>query len=995
MKKSVLLIAMSLCLSLGTMAQSRFNVSGTLIDKETSEAIISGTIQLLSLPDSTFVKGVITGADGSFELKDIPKASYTFKISYVGYVTKYVELDLNKQNNRRVNIGYITLASDAIMLQAAEVTANASKVEVSDDSLVFNASTYRVPEGSTLEALIKQLPGAKVDKEGNITINGKTVTKILIDGKEFFLNDNEAAMKNLPSDMIERIKTYERQSDLSRVTGINDGEEETVIDLTVKKGMMNGWYGNVNLGAGTQNRYAERFTINRFNDNIQATLLGGTNNVADMDFGGGGGRWGGWGNGLRKANDLGANYATTSDKLETGGSIRYRYDGSNNVSQSSTENFVATRGNFGESISQSLSSNARVNANFRLEWKPDTMTNIIFRPNFSYSRGRGYSTSSSGTFDEDPNLITNGVLDYNDAIARTSAGGPSPDAGSILDQLMNIVVNTNTSRSQSYNNNTNANGMLQMNRRFNSQGRNLTLRLNGSYSDSHSRQLSAANITYNTLNSIQQNNRYYRTPSKSHNLSAQLTYSEPIGDRTYLQLSYQFQYGYSRNDRRAYIYESEAYQDLSSALQANRYNIPAILRFMEEMQHVLDGTDSVANRLSQYSEYRNYNQTINISFRKVRDNYNFSVGLDAMPRRSTLNYKYMGTEYPEVTRNTFDLAPRINLRWNFDKQTNLNMRYNGRTSQPSMTNLLDIRDDSDPLNITRGNTGLKPSFSHNVNANFNTYNANRQQGIYTWAYFSTTRNSISNKTTYDPSTGVRTTRPMNINGNWYTGGGAGFNSGLGADKAFTIDIDADGSFNHNVGFYNNATANADNDDIKSITKQMALGGSLELSYRNKLFYAAVNGRLDYSHSKNNTNSFANQDTYNFSYGAEVEWTMPWGMSLNTDIGMSSRRGYAQSEMNTNELLWNAQLAQSFMRGNALTIMLEWNDILSQQTNISRNISALMRSDSRYNAIYSYGMLRVIYKFSIFGGKNAMGTDNERASERGGEWNGGWGGGGWR
>ena len=995
MKQTLLFLAMTMCAHIGIMAQSKHNVTGTLIDKESKEAIIAGTVQLLQLPDSTFVTGAITSSEGAFELKEVSNGKYTIKISYVGYTTRYVDIELTRQSSRKVGMGYLTLSSDAIMLKAAQVTANAAKVQVSEDSLVFDASTYRVPEGSTLEALVKQLPGAKVDKDGNITINGKTVTKILIDGKEFFLNDNEVAMKNLPTDMIERIKTYDRQSDLSRVTGINDGEEETVIDLTVKKGMMNGWYGNVNLGAGTQNRYSERFTVNRFNDNFQATILGGANNVGDMEYGGGGGRWG-WGGGLRKSNDLGANFATASEKLELGGSLRYRYDGSNNITQSSTENFVASRGNFSESISQSLSSNARVNGNFRMEWKPDTMTNIIFRPNFSYSRGRGYSTSSSGSFDEDPNLITSGVLDYNDAIARASNGGSAPDAGSILDQLMNIVVNTNTNRSQSYNNNTNANAMMQINRRFNSQGRNLTLRLNGSYSDSHSRQLSAANITYNTLNTNQQNNRYYRTPSKSHNLSAQLTYSEPIGDRTYLQFSYQFQYSYSRNDRKAYIYESEAYQDLSSSLQANRYNIPAILRFMEEMQYVLDGTDSVANRLSQYSEYRNYNQTINLSYRKVRESYNFSIGLDAMPRRSTLNYKYMGTEYPEVTRNTFDLAPRINMRWNFDKQTNLNLRYNGRTSQPSMTNLLDIRDDSDPLNITRGNTGLKPSFSHNVNANFNTYNADRQQGIYTWAYFSATRNSISNKTTYDPTTGVRTTMPMNINGNWYTGGGAGFNTGFGPDKAFTIDIDAGGSYSHNVGFYNNATANADNADIKSITQETSLDGGLELSYRNSMFYAAANGRLDYSHSKNNTSTFANQDTYDFSYGAEMEWTMPWGTMLNTDIGMNSRRGYAQREMNTNELLWNAQISHSFLRGKALTVMLEWNDILREQTNISRNITALMRSDSRYNAIYSYGMLRVIYKFSIFAGKNAMGTDNERSSQEGrwggggyGGWGGGW------
>ena len=985
---------MFMCLAIGAMAQNKFNVSGTLIDKETREAIISGTIQLLSLPDSTFVSGVATSTGGTFELKDVKKDNYTIKISYVGYVTRFVPLDLNKQSSRKVDLGYLTLQPDAIMLEAAEVTAHAARVQVSGDSLVYNAAAYRLPEGSTLEALVKQLPGAKVDKDGNITINGKTVSKILIDGKEFFLNDKDVAMKNIPTEMIDRIKSYDRKSDLSRVTGIDDGEEETVLDLTVKKGMMNGWFGNLNLGAGTQNRYAERFNVNRFNDNFQATVLGGANNVADMGFGGGGGRWGGWGGGLRKGNELGANYATTSDKLETGGSIRYRYDGSNNVNQSSTENYAATRGRFGESISQSLSSNARVNGNFRLEWKPDTMTNIIFRPNISYSRGRGYSTSSSGSYDDDPNLLTDDVLGYNDAISQMTSAGTTDPANTVLQQLMDIVVNTNTSRSQSYTGSTNANGMLQLNRKFNSRGRNLTLRINGGYTDSHSRQLSAANITYNTLGTNQQNNRYYRTPSKSNNLSAQVTYSEPIANRTYLQFSYQYQYSYSRNDRRAYIYESQAYHDLSNALQHYRYNISAILHFMEDMQYVLDGTDSVANRLSQYSEYRNYNQTINVSYRKVRDSYNFSIGLDAMPRRSTLNYKYMGYEYPEVTRNTFDLAPRINLRWNFDKQTNLNLRYNGRTQQPSMTNLLDIRDDSDPLNITRGNTGLKPSFSHNINANFNTYNADLQQGIYTWAYFSTTRNSISNKTTYDTETGVRTTMPMNINGNWNTGGGAGFNTGLGADKAFEIGVNAGSHYSHNVGFYNNSRDINDNTDIKSITRNLSVDGGLEFSYRNDLFYASVNGNIDYSHAKNNVNTMANTDTYDFSYGAELEWTMPWGTTLNTDIGMSSRRGYAQREMNTNELLWNAQLSHSFLQGKALTVMVEWNDILSQQTNISRNINALMRSDTRYNAIYSYGMLRVIYKFSIFGGKNAMGTDDERSAGWGGGFGGGWGG-GWR
>lgn len=963
MKKKVVLWIAMMTLKCVTMFAATFNVSGTVVEKTTGEAVASATIQLLSLPDSSFVEGVTTGSMGEFSFKNVKEGEYTMRISFIGYTTKYVKLDLNAQKKKEVNVGYITMTTDDILLKSAEVTAHAAKVAVSGDSLVYNANAYRVPEGSTLEALVKQLPGAKVDKEGNITINGKKVTKILVDGKEFFLNDKDVAMKNIPTEMIDKLKTYNRKSDLSRVSGIDDGEEETVLDLEVKKGMKNGWFGNVNLGIGTEKRYAERFNVNRFKDDAQVTFLGGANNVSDMGFGGGGGRWGGWGQeGLRNSKEVGANFATDKPKLETGGSVRYRYNGSDTENTSSTEYFNATLAKFNENHSKEFTSNQRVSSNFRLEWKPDTMTNLIFRPNFTYSRNRGRGNSSSGSYG---------------------------------DKLMEMVINTNANHNMSYSTNASFNGELQFNRKFNSKGRNLTLRFTGNYDDGRSKQLSAANITFNSQGSDQQNNRYYDTPSRSYGVQGQLTYSEPIGDRTYLQVGYTYDYNYSKNDRRAFIYDSDAYQTLSQSMQHNRYNINAVLKFMDDMKYVLDGTDSVATRLSQFSEYRNYNQTVSLSFRKVREHYNFSAGLDLLPQRSTLNYKYMGYTYPEITRSVFNIAPRVNLRWNPNKQTNLHVRYNGRTRQPSMTNLLDIKDDSNPLVITKGNPGLKPSFSHNINAEFDTYNADKQRGYFSWLWFNATRNSIDNKTTYDNQTGVRTTMPMNINGNWMGGGGIGFNTGLGKEKAFNIDVDFGGDYSHNVGFYNNASEAEEATDVKSVTKNISLDGGLEFSYRTEQFSASLNGRLTYAHSKNNMNEMGNQNTYDFSYGTELEWTSPWGTSLATDIGMSSRRGYAGRGMNTNELLWNAQVSHSFLKGRALTVMLEVNDILGQQTNISRNIDALMRSDSRYNAIYQYGMLRVIYKFSIFGGKNAIGTKSERSTGFDGEyggWSGGWMGG---
>lgn len=981
MKKIAAIAALTMLCCMSITAQSKFNINGTIIEKGTNEAVVSATVQLLSLPDSTFVKGIATGTQGEFTLKDIKKAKYTLKVSYIGYITKYVDIDLNTQKTSKVNIGYITLASDAIMLGVAEVTANAAKVAVSGDSLVYTAATYRVPEGSVLEDLVKQLPGAKVDENGNITINGKSVTKILVDGKEFFLNDQSVAMKNIPTEMIDKLKTYERKSDLARVTGIDDGEEETVLDLTVKKGMKNGWFGNINLGGGTQDRYNSRMNINRFNDNTQITLLGNMNNES--------GRWG-WG-GLRTNKEIGANIATETEKLEAGGSVRYNYNGSDSRNESSSQNFAAMKGAFSESKSKNLSSNHNIRANFRLEWKPDTLTNIIFRPNVNFSRNRSFGTSSSGSYDTDPNEIADNALEYNDMIAQYSADPTLANPDEIVQRLLDVVVNTNTSRNQSYSTNSNISGNIQINRKLNDKGRNITFRVDGNYSDGQSKQISAANITYNTLGTAQQNNRYYKTPSNNYSLTGRLTYNEPIGDRTYLQFDYRYTYSYNKNDRQAYVYDSQAYADLAQSILDHRYNIKSILKFMDEMGYMMRDTVE----LSQFSEYKNYNHTIGLQYRKVRDNYNFSIGVDALPQRSVLNYKYMGKEYPEVTRNVFDLAPRINLRIQFDKQSNLRLRYNGRTSQPSMTNLLDIRDDSNPLYISRGNPNLKPSFSNNVNADFDTYDVDHQRSIWGYANFSTTKNSISNKTTYDKDTGVQTTMPMNINGNWNVGGGLGFNTGLGEKKSFDIGFDIGSWFSHNVGFYNNVNRDEeDNTDIKSITKNLSLNGGINSTFRNDWVNIRLHGNIEYSHMKNNVNNNGNQDTYDFNYGADFEWTMPWGGELSTDIGMNSRRGYSSKDMNTNELLWNAQLSQSFLKGNALTIQLEVFDILGQQTNISRTINAFMRNDSRSNAIYQYGMVRAIYRFSIFGGKNTMGTDDEKSANsgwgggHGGNWNGG-------
>ena len=397
MKKSLIALFLTF-VGLSAMAQSKFNVSGTILEEETNEVVISATVRILNLPDSSMVAGAATGFDGSFNIKNVKAGKYALKITYVGFQTKVLPLDLTNKKDKNVNVGYLHITPDAKLMNDVTVTANVAKVQVSGDSIVYNADAYRVPEGSVLEDLVKKLPGAQVDENGGVTINGKKVNKILVDGKEFFFDDASAAMKNIPTNMIDKLKAYDRKSDFARVTGIDDGEDETVLDLTVKKGMNNGWFGNIDLGYGTKDRWSSRATINRFNNSNQYTLMGGANNTGDMGFGGGGGRFaggGGMGGGLRNSKNIGFNFATEVKNLEMGGSARYQYNGNDTRNWSSTKSFVTSQGAFSNSESLSRSSANNWNAQFRFEWTPDSLTNIIFRPSGNLTKNKGYSANES------------------------------------------------------------------------------------------------------------------------------------------------------------------------------------------------------------------------------------------------------------------------------------------------------------------------------------------------------------------------------------------------------------------------------------------------------------------------------------------------------------------------------------------------------------------------------------------------------------------------
>ena len=951
MKKSILTMLL-LLVSIASFAQERL-VSGAIIDRDTKDPVEQVTVQLLKT-DSTYVTGAISNEKGLFHLNAPENGKYLLKITSVGYKPTVKRVVIEQDKN--LALGNVVVGADAIMLKGAVVTAMAQKVTLKEDTFVYNSAAYRTPEGSVVEELVKRLPGAEVSDDGTIKINGKEVKKILVDGKEFMTGDTKTALKNLPTSIIDKIKAYDEKSDLSKVTGIDDGEEQTVLDFNVKKGMNKGLMSNIDLGIGNKDRYSARGMGGYFNSNNRFMLFGNANNTSDRGFGGGGPRRGfGGGNGLNASKMLAANYNyEEKNKFKFNTSLRWNHSDGDVWSRRSSENFMGSSSSFSNSLNQNFSRSDSWNGNIRLEWMPDTMTNILFRPSISWTTNDSRSTGISASYNQDP-------YQYSD--------DPLSDEGIEKMDEVDAVINRQKSVSLSNSKNNNISGMLQLNRKLNNKGRNVTLRMDAKYTDKDSKSISLQNAhlylvqTAAGLDSTYQTNRYNLTPSKDYSYSAQATYSEPLWKATFLQFSYKFTYSYSKSDRSTYDFSKYSFDGINPEYGAWGNYLGR-----------LDGGlgDYRDDKLSRYSEYRNYTHDIQVMMRFVRQKYNLNFGVMIQPQRSKFIQDYQG-KYVDTVRTVTNVSPTLDFRYRFSKMSNLRVNYRGTTSQPSISQLLNIVDDSDPLNVSMGNPGLKPSFTQNFRLFYNNFVQNHNKGVMTYINFSTTSNSISNKVTYDASTGGRITKPENINGNWNVMGVFMFNCSIDSTGVWNINTGTNLGYNHYVSYL---SLDKSQDSQKNTTQNTTWNERLSLSYRNDWLELSLDGTLAYNHAKNKLQPNSNLDTWQFSYGPSMTLTAPWGTSLNTSLSCSSRRGYSDASMNTDEFVWNAQLSQGFLKGKPLTVMLQFYDLLHQQSTFSRAISSVSRTDTEYNAINSYAMLHVVYRMNLFGGKDARKGNRE-------------------
>ncbi len=946
--KSFVFLLTFLCVSFAVFGQKNLSISGMLIDKKTNEPVDLATVSLLNAKDSSFVSGTMSNTKGYFNFKTLSKGKYIINVTYVGYKTTYYPIALTDNNKTIYDAGKIGLETDDVLLSETVIEGKVPEVVAKGDTIEYDAGSYKTPQNAAVEELLKRLPGAEVDKDGKITINGKEVKKILVEGKEFFSDDPKVASKNLSADMVKKVQVLDRKSDMARLTGFDDGEEETVINLSIKEGMKKGTMGNAMAGVGHDTpeggdtRYEAGAMINHMQETDRYTLLMGANNTNNMGASDlGGTRFGGM-RGMRRGSGginesvnfgFGMNKEFTP-KLSFNTDLSYNNSDRNSRNKTETETFLKNDSSLfdkQETWNEDISNNFGLN--MRVEWKPDTMNTFIFRPNVSYNKSESYERQEFEGFNGFNGLPTDTAY---------------------------------TGKSNSANNGEgfNVGGSLEYARKFSKPGRVFSVSLSGSYNDSYSQGNSA------WIEHIYKNNQSYKDSVvnqrfENDNQTATYrvygSYVEPIGNNNFLQFAYRY----------------------------SRYNTESINSTydLKRDESLSQDTATLNGNQSRSTSREATEQRFSLKFKSVRNKYNYTVGLNVDPSKSTnntlqpykrditsqiLSFPYnerlsniMGDSIvSELKQNVVNLSPELNFNYLFSKNTNLRVEYEGNTTQPTSKQLADYSDYSNPMNVVTGNPDLKPSYSNELSARFRKYIPESQVFYNVDVRGNLSLNDIVSVTTVNQDR-TKSTTYENINGNWDVRLRGMFNTPL-KNKKFTVGSFLTTNYSNLKG-YTNAELNT--------TKNFSITDRSNINYRSELFDLGINGFITYQNVKNDFQAENNRNTYDWGAGGYTTWYLPYRFTFESDINWSDRSGYSE-QYNLSQILWNASLAKELFSKSFGTGTLKFKiyDILQERKSFNYTVGSGYTRNTESTTLPSFFMCSFIYKFQIFPGGKASAQD---------------------
>ncbi|MDE6023517.1 MAG: outer membrane beta-barrel protein, partial [Muribaculaceae bacterium] len=802
--------------------------------------------------------------------------------SMTGMDTEVADFTVN-DSTETVELPPIKLYDTSTVLNELLVKGVKAAVVAKEDTLEFNADSFHTTDNAVVEDLLKKMPGIEIGSDGSITATGKSISKILVNGKEIFEDDPKMATKNLSAKMVSKVQVIDRKSDQARLTGVDDGEDETVINLTVKKGMEESWFGNIKAGYGTDGRYAGNFMVNRMGDGNRVTIIGRANNTNEAGFGPGGG---GAGSGINTTQMLGANFTFGDDeKFAIGGDVSYSHSSRDAENSSETMNLLPDSVSYQNSNSKSLNENHNISARLRMKWEIDPNNTLDFRPSFNY--GRSYSTSQS--------------------LSELFAGDASRTK-------VNSQDNNQVNHGDSW---TLRGDMTYVHRFPQKKGRSLSLRAEYSFSNNKQHATSFSEIIRYLLDENNQDEDLFRfTDNKTwnNNISARVTWTEPIGKPgNFVEFAYNI--NSRRNNADKFVYD-----------------LPLNLLEGTPGDYIMPdfGSLPVGGELSDIlsNSFRNdfLTQSIRAGYVRTTKDMNLNAGIELTPS-SSKSIDLINSARNIPRRNVLNFAPYMRFRYKFSRNSSMQIRYNARSSQPSMTQLQPVEDVSDPMNIKVGNPDLKPTFTQRLFAMFNDYDMETQRAISGMINGSYTINNIISKTTTDPTTGARTSTYTNTSGNFNVMARGMFNQPL-RNKNWRIFANLMLNYGTSDSYINGLFNHSGNFNIRP---------RAGVTFSTEIIQISANPTYSWQLA---TNSLANQpNRTNSSYGFDTDLTLifPFGLQFTTDLNFSKTNGLSAG-YDTKSWIWDASLQYTIPGTYGLNVFVEAHDHLDDNKNISRNVS---------------------------------------------------------
>lgn len=900
-------------------AQQRVDVTGkTLVvsnNGEGQEVLPYTNILVLEAGDSTLVKGVMSDAGGNFRLSFHAKkeSPYLLKVSYIGMKPEFRALNTGKT---KIHVGNIVL-TEGLELSEVVVTAPIKEVELVGDTTVINADAYRIPEGSNLEELVKKIPGLEYDRQNKTLVyNGLPIAEINVNGEAFFAGNHALALENLPADLVSRIKVYDKRSEMEKFMGIKTGEENYVLDLQTKKEFNGTLMTSVAAGKGNNKKKEAELISNFFKtagENLSVIAKSGNRNMTSA-------------NKDNRQDNVAVNFLKKfGKKIHLNGNVMYSNAINGNEGTSYYEQYLKTGNRYRYATSDRHNTNRMASTMLSMKWNIDKMTLLNLSGSFSAMKGTNGSDSRQATYNEDPELdIT------------------APFNGEENGQTENdIRVNGIRMNSRS----TSANRQYFLNadltRRLNEKGSSLGLTMQYSEGRGKNEAFSMSSTTYYQLqdewgnDSVLYRNQYYDSPNRNRKFSLGLILTQPLHKSLRAQLSYKFRRENQNNDRNTY--------DLSRFFDGTDdeplYTLPE--------GYEAAYTDSLSNRSRSHTTAHEVALHLNYTDRT----WEINAGLSVVPERQSLDQK-TGRIQADTLRTSVNYYPAVTVLWH-KKKTRVQLSYEGDTKQPGLTELLTLTDNSDPLNITRGNPSLRPSYNQRVRLEARDTKIGLN-GDMTWA---NTVNSVTRAVTYNTQTGGIESYPVNVNGNWNARATVRYQKRI--KRRFSVTARTGASFSQNVSLINEEQQEMPE---RSTTHNTTLNANLRFGYQPQWGGFDLTGDWRFRHSTNLLRETGDY-TRDYRLGVNAYADLPGGIQLRSDVDYSFRNGTNITPGEDDQVVWNASLSWRFLKQKKAELSFYWADILSQKKNFTRSVSSSRLSERHTQQIGSWFMLSFKYRFN--------------------------------